>query len=116
MRFEPAQRLGVAEDAAAECDAIDAAILAARVGKRLRHRGHRGAAGRHAGDARSRRHRCTGTPRRRSIAAAVLLPMPTEPVRPSTIIARTRLATTVRRSAGVTSGVTPNHAAKAGRA
>src|SRR5579883_2220247 len=72
--FEPAQFLGPAEDAATERRPVDAAGLAAPPGASMR---------------------CTaasasnsGSPSRRSIAAAVLLPMPIEPVSPMTIMTR----------------------------
>ncbi len=60
---------------------------------------------------------CTGTPSRRSMAAAVDLPMAIEPVRPKiTIPVSTHSARTACLSAMSTTGSTPNHAAKPGRA
>ena len=61
----------------------------------------------------------TGIRARRKHAAAVDLPMPIPPVRPSTRIpaqAAGRSSPTKRRSASSTSGSTPNQAAKPGRA
>ena len=85
-RFEPAQRRRIAEDPLAEPAPVDRAGFAAHAGKR----GLDGATAAPPGPSR----RCTtasasnsGTPSRRSIAAAVLLPMPIEPVRPRTITA-----------------------------
>ena len=86
-------------------------------GKGRRHRRHRRAARRQQRDGPRASASNTGTPMRRSIAAAVLLPMPTEPVRPS-IFMRVGRGSRARRGAVPASprASTPNQAAKPGRA